>query len=71
MHPLALLFNVLLIATVLWDAFETVVLPRTVSRRLRLTGLYFRVTWSVWSLVATLFFTERRRERFLAVYGPL
>ena len=71
MHPLALLFNLLLIATVLWDAFETLVLPRTVSRRLRLTGLYFRATWSVWSVVATMFFAERRRERFLAVYGPL
>jgi hypothetical protein len=70
-HPLALLFNVFLIATLLWDAFETLVLPRTVSRRLQLTRLYFRVTWSVWSRVGTRCFAERGRERFLAVYGPL
>ena len=71
MHLLALLFNVLLIATLLWDAFETLVLPRSVSRRLRLTRLYLRATWSVWSHVATMFVAERRRERFLAIFGPL
>jgi len=32
---LSLLAGVAMIATILWDAFETVVLPRTVSRRLR------------------------------------
>jgi hypothetical protein len=30
-HLLAFLLSVALIATVLWDAFETVILPRTVS----------------------------------------
>ena len=58
-------------ATVLWDAFETVVLPRTVSRRLRLTRLYFRVTWRLWSRVAAQVHSDRRRERFLAVFGPI
>jgi hypothetical protein len=70
-HLLALLLSAFLIATVLWDAFETVVLPRTVSRRLRLTLLYFRVTWRPWREVAAMFRTERRRERFLAIFGPL
>jgi len=71
-HLVAFLLSVLLIATVLWDAFETVVLPRTVSRRLQLTRLYFRVTWRQWAAMASTFFrTERRRERFLAVFGPL
>ena len=70
-HPLTLLLSILVIAIVLWDAFETVVLPRTVSRRLRLTRLYFRFTWKVWSHGAAMFRTERRRERFLAIFGPL
>jgi hypothetical protein len=70
-HLLAFLLSVLLIATVLWDAFETVVLPRTVSRRLRLTRLYFRTTWRAWRDVAAMFRADRRRERFLAIYGPL
>jgi hypothetical protein len=70
-HLLPLLLSILVIAIVLWDAFETVVLPRTVSRRLRLTRLYFRFTWKGWSHAAAMFRTERRRERFLAIFGPL
>jgi hypothetical protein len=70
-HLLVFLLSTLLIATVLWDAFETVVLPRTVSRRLRLTRLYFRATWKPWAYMAARLVTERRRERFLAIFGPL
>ena len=71
MHLLILLLSAFLMATVLWDAFETVVLPRTVSRRLRLTRVYFRFTWRLWSRVAASVRSDRRRERFLAVFGPL
>lgn len=71
MRPLAFVVGLASIATVLWDAFETVVLPRTVSRRLRVAGLYFRGTWRVWWHLATLVASESRRERFLAVYGPV
>jgi len=67
----ALLLSLFLIATVLWDAFETVVLPRTVNRRLRLTRLYFRLTWRPWVHVASMLRAEPRRERFLAIFGPL
>jgi hypothetical protein len=70
-RPLPFVAGLLLIAVVLWDAFETVVLPRTVTRRVRLTRLYFRATWAPWSRGARLFKTDARRERFLAVYGPL
>jgi hypothetical protein len=70
-HLLALLLSAFLMATVLWDAFETVVLPRTVSRRLRLTRVYFRYTWRLWSRLAARIRSDRRRERFLAVFGPL
>src|SRR5205823_4586674 len=70
-HLLALLLSLFVIATVLWDAFETVVLPRTVSRRLRLARLYFRGTWKQWAHLARMIRSDGRRERFLAVYGPL
>jgi voltage-gated potassium channel Kch len=68
---LALLGGLFLSVVVLWDAFETVVLPRTVARRLRLAGLYFRATWRAWASCARMFRSDGRRERFLAVYGPL
>jgi ion channel len=59
------------IAIVLWDAFETVVLPRTVTRRLRLARVYFKWTWRGWSHLARPVVADGRRERLLAVYGPL
>jgi Ion channel len=68
---LALLLGLAVVAAVLWDAFETVLLPRTVTRRLRLARIYFRATWHAWASVGRLFQSEGRRERFLAVYGPV
>ena len=70
-HPFFLVVAAVLIVTVLWDAFETVVLPRTVTRRLRLARIYFRSTWKVWTRVARTLSSDGRRERFLAVYGPV
>jgi len=68
---LSLLIGLALISVALWDAFETVVLPRTVTRRLRLARLYFRGTWRTWARTAVMFESDNRRERFLAIYGPL
>jgi Ion channel len=63
--------GLLAIATVLGDAFETVILPRTVTRGLRLARLYFRVTWRGWTRLARTAGADGRRERILSVYGPL
>jgi hypothetical protein len=71
LRSLSLLGGLALIAIVLWDAFETVVLPRTVTRRLRLARLYFRGTWRPWARIARMLDSDNRRERFLAIYGPL
>jgi hypothetical protein len=70
-RPFALLLGLLLIAIVLWDAFETVILPRTVSRRWRLARAYFRGTWLPWRFFARSIEDDGLRERFLAIYGPL
>ena len=64
--------GVLLIAIGLWDVFETIVLPRRVTRRVRLTRLFYRFTWAPWSAVAhTIQKKHKRREIFLSVFGPL
>jgi hypothetical protein len=34
-----------MIAVVLWEAFETIILPRRIVRSRRLTALFYRVTW--------------------------
>jgi Ion channel len=64
-------FGLLIILTVLWEAFETVVLPRRVTRRFRLTVVFYRVTWAVWKIIARRISKTARRETFLGFYGPL
>ncbi len=60
----------LLIVGALWDAFETIVLPRRVIRRLRLTRFFYSMTWAPWAAVARRLHGGRREE-FLSYYGPL
>ena len=62
---LALLF------VVLWDAFETIVLPRRVRRRVRLARLFYRSTWRLWAAIGRRMRTSSRRDAFLSYYGPL
>jgi hypothetical protein len=59
-----------LIAVVLVDAFETLVLPRRVDRTYRLTILFYALTWAIWSAVAGRVPRTRLREALLAGYGP-
>lgn len=66
-----LIVGIVLVLGVLWEAFETVVLPRRVTRRLRLTRLFYRCTWIPWSAVARSIMHSKRREAVLSVFGPL
>jgi len=59
-----------LLVTVLWDAFETIILPRRVSGRFRLTKFFYRTTWRPWRAVAPLL-PRRPADVFLSFYGPL
>ena len=65
------IIGIALIFIVLWEAFETVVLPRRVARRFRLTVLYYRTTWYTWRAMAQSVKKPARRESFLSFYGPL
>ena len=60
-----------LLILILQDAFEVMLLPRRVRRRLRLTRFYFSVTWAAWSVLALRLPSGERRERFLGVFGAL
>jgi Ion channel len=63
--------GVVLIGVVLLDAFETVVLPRRATRRLRLARLVLRPTWQLWSAPARGHWRSgERRETYLSFYGP-
>ncbi|MDR3722482.1 MAG: potassium channel family protein [Candidatus Acidoferrales bacterium] len=63
--------GVLIIAIVLWEAFETVILPRRVRRRFRMAVLVYRSTWIPWRALAHRFKDAKSRETFLSFYGPL
>jgi hypothetical protein len=71
LHLLAFAAGLAMIVLVLLDAFETIVLPRRVTRPFRLTTLFYRLTWRPWRLAATAIPTGRRRETFLSFFGPL
>jgi hypothetical protein len=68
---LTLILGPVLILTVLWEAFETIILPRRVRRRFRLTRLYYRSTWLPWSRVVRRIRSTRRKETLLSFFGPL
>jgi hypothetical protein len=63
--------GILVILAIVLDAFEALVLPRTATRRLRPTRLFYSLAWPAWTTVACLFGRDRRRENFLAMFGPL
>jgi hypothetical protein len=71
MDTLIGIIGLLLIVVVLWDVFETIVLPRRVTRRVRLTRLFYRFVWQPWSAVARMVHKKKRRETFLGIFGPL
>jgi hypothetical protein len=50
-----------LVLTILWEAFETIVLPRRVSRRFRITVLYYRLTWMPWRAIGLQYSSAKRR----------
>ena len=62
--------GILLLLLILLDTFETIVLPRTVTRRLRLTRLYYILLWGGYGLL-TRRVRARGEESLVAnAFGP-
>ena len=75
-HPvwlsvLALVVGLYLLITIIWEGFETIVLPRTVTRGLRITRLFYRTTWKIASWTARRVCADGKRELYLSYFGPL
>jgi hypothetical protein len=60
----------ILIAT-LWESFETIILPRRVTRPIRLVRMFYRTTWNAWAHINRLIRSKKVREAHLSYYGPL
>src|SRR6059058_1689349 len=71
MRILAVIFGIVLIVLVALDAFETIVLPRRVTRRIRLAQLFYRVIEMGAKSIVHLIRSSARRDSFRAYVGPL
>jgi hypothetical protein len=71
LSALLAVIGILLPAIILWDVFETIILPRRVTRRFRLARLFYKSTWMPWRAVACVMKPGNRREAFLSYFGPL
>src|SRR5947208_11105651 len=71
MRILAVIFGIVLILLVAQDAFETIVLPRRVTRRIRLARLFYRVIQIGGTSIGHLIRSSARRESFRGYTGPL
>jgi hypothetical protein len=71
MHVAAIVAGIIILLSVLLDAFETVVLPRRVRRMFRISTWFYRNTWRPWARLASHVPSQNRRESFLGYFGPL
>ena len=68
---IAAVIGLVLLSVVLWDVFETIILPRRVTRRFRLARIFYKSTWLPWRIVARAIKARNLRESFLSFFGPL
>jgi len=63
--------GLLLLLAILWDSFESVILPRHVRRSYRIARLFYRNAWRTWSFIARRIHNLKLRESYLSYFGPL
>ena len=71
MRVLSAFLGAFLIFMVLWESFETIIFPRRVTRRYRLTRLFYRNTWRPFQAVVGIAVPVKQRETVLSFFGPL
>lgn len=71
MKLLAGILGLVLLFATLWDAFETIILPRRVTRAFRLVRVFYQITWKIWAAASRMFRSKKARETHLSYYGPL
>ena len=69
-HPLALFGGLALAIVILVDAFEAIILPRRVTRKIRLARLFYKTTWAFWKAVINKISARKTREALLGGFGP-
>ena len=67
----AVILGIILFVAIIQDSFESIILPRRVTRRFRLSRMFYFSTWALWSAIARKMRPGNRREFYLSYYGPL
>ncbi len=55
----------------LWEIFETIVLPRKIDRRFRVARYYYLTSWRAYRLFSDRVVHPKRQAAFLSIFGPL
>ena len=71
MRLLTMFVGVLCLTIVFLDAFQTIILPRRAAGHIRLTRIFYLLTWNPWVFFARRITNSRKRETALSFYGPL
>ena len=71
MRGVALIVGVLCCLAVVLDALQTIILPRRPTGRLRITRLFYTLTWPRLVLLTERLRSPRARERIYSGYGPI
>lgn len=71
MHTFIGILGFALLVTILWDSFETVILPRHVRRDFRFARFFYRTAWAICSRTAAYIRSPKQRETYLGYFGPL
>lgn len=71
MRILTLLLGIAALIGVLLDAFKTIILPRRVTGRFRITRIFYVLTWRPWAFFTSRIKNLRNREAVFGYYGPL
>ncbi len=71
MSYLSALVSLVLIAWVLVDAFEAMLLPRRIAHQFRFARLFYVYSWTPWAAVARQMRPGKWRNSFLSTFGPL
>ena len=71
MKLLIAIAGIMILLGTLWEAFETIILPRRVTRPYRLVRIFYQTTWKIWAAANRLIRNKTLREAHLSYYGPL
>ncbi|HEY4357946.1 MAG TPA: potassium channel family protein [Acidobacteriaceae bacterium] len=71
MYLFALICGLFLVAAALMDAYQTIILPRRPVGNVRITWLFFLVTWTPWRKIGDITRDRKKREQWYSTYGPV